>query len=150
MGYLINLFRLRTTANNSAVPSFPAFQTKACVRLLDRTFLPGGCSSLQLPHPLDLTASIVAEFDSCNSRREVSLRERICIAFSRDKSAPRSYNFNFEGSLVHEKVILSLIACSWNSFNNLRSLALSPTVFTNESKLCSGSLFKCNQKFSQH
>ena len=131
MGYLINLFPLRTTANNSAVPSFPAFQMHVF-----------GCWT----EPFTRGTWIVADFDSCNSRRKVSLRERICIAFSRTNLHPDHTILILRDRQYTRK--LSLIACSWNSFNNLHSLALSPAVFTHESKLCSGPLFKCNQKFS--
>ena len=53
--------------------------------------------------------------DSWSSRVVASLKDTISIALVTDRVAPSSYNFSFERSSEHEKVILSLIACSKNS-----------------------------------
>ena len=76
---------------------------------------------------------MAAVLDSWSSRVVASLNDMISIALVTDGVAPSSYNFSFERLSEHEKVILSLIACSKNSEGgggNLHSAARSLIVIT--------------------
>lgn len=113
-----------------------------------QNLLPWGCSRLQYPHRLYLIASIVADFDSCNSQGGFFEREDL-YCFLKRQICSLIIQFQFGGTVsTRESNLISyclFMELLWelgfiSPFSDL-------TVFTRGSRLCYGALFKCNQIF---